>query len=82
MSEIAVAPSAERIEKDIVKWQDLERDIPCPTQFPNQGNWGSTTLGKVAFDEVSKNCNNCLEVSYLGDLVKAAEAELLQIPKW
>ena len=72
LSEIAVAPSAERIEKDIVKLVSFgTRHTLSDTISKTRGIGAARRWVKSTFDEVSKNCNNCLEVSYLGDLVKA-----------
>ncbi|MHB1106867.1 MAG: M28 family peptidase, partial [Lutibacter sp.] len=72
LSEIAVAPSAERIEKDIIKLVSFgTRHTLSDTISKTRGIGAARRWVKSSFDEVSKNCNNCLEVSYLGDLVKA-----------
>ena len=72
LTEIAVAPSADRLEKDIVKLANFgTRHTLSDTISKSRGIGAARRWVKVAFEEVSKNCNNCLEVSYLGDLVKA-----------
>lgn len=72
LTEIAVAPSAERIESDIRTLVNFgTRHTLSDTVSATRGIGAARRWVKSSFDEVSKNCNNCLEVSYLGDLVKA-----------
>ncbi|MDO9276925.1 MAG: M28 family peptidase, partial [Lutibacter sp.] len=72
LTEIATAPSAERIEKDIIKLAGFgTRHTLSDTISKTRGIGAARRWVKSSFDEVSKNCNNCLEVSYLGDMVKA-----------
>ena len=72
LTEISTAPSAERIEKDIVKLVGFgTRHTLSDTISKTRGIGAARRWMKSNFDEVSKNCNNCLEVSYLSDLVKA-----------
>lgn len=72
LTEISTAPSAKRIEKDIVKLVDFgTRHTLSDTVSATRGIGAARRWVKSSFDEISKNCNNCLEVSYLGDLVKA-----------
>ena len=72
LTEISTASSAKRIEKDIVKLVDFgTRHTLSDTVSATRGIGAARRWVKSSFDEVSKNCNNCLEVSYLGDLVKA-----------
>ncbi|MGV8947521.1 MAG: M28 family peptidase [Lutibacter sp.] len=72
LTEISTAPSAERIEKDIVKLVSFgTRHTLSDTISKTRGIGAARRWMKSSFDEVSKNCNNCLEVSYLSDLVKA-----------
>jgi Zn-dependent M28 family amino/carboxypeptidase len=72
LTEIAVAPSAENIKKDIQKLVSFgTRHTLSDTISTTRGIGAARRWIKSAFEEVSKNCNNCLEVSYLGDLVEA-----------
>jgi Zn-dependent M28 family amino/carboxypeptidase len=72
LTEISVAPSAERIEKDIIKLADFgTRHTLSDTISKTRGIGAARRWVKSSFEEVSKDCNNCLEVSYLGDLIKA-----------
>lgn len=71
-TEISTAPSAERIENDIIKLVGFgTRHTLSDTISATRGIGAARRWVKSSFEEVSKNCNNCLEVSYLGDLVKA-----------
>lgn len=72
LTKIATATSAENIENDIQKLVDFgTRHTLSDTVSNKRGIGAARRWIKSAFDEVSKECNNCLEVSYLGDLVKA-----------
>ena len=58
LTEIAVAPSAERIEKDIVKLAGFgTRHTLSDTISKTRGIGAARRWVKGAFDEVSKNCN-------------------------
>jgi Zn-dependent M28 family amino/carboxypeptidase len=72
LTEISTAPSAERIENDIIKLVGFgTRHTLSDTISATRGIGAARRWVKSSFEEVSKNCNNCLEVSYLEDLVKA-----------
>ena len=72
LTEISTAPSAERIENDIIKLVGFgTRHTLSDTISSTRGIGAARRWVKSSFEEVSKNCNNCLEVSYLSDLVKA-----------
>lgn len=72
LTEISTAPSAERIENDIIKLVGFgTRHTLSDTISATRGIGAARRWVKSSFEEVSKNCNNCLEVSYLGDLIKA-----------
>lgn len=72
LTEISTAPSGQRIENDIIKLVGFgTRHTLSDTISATRGIGAARRWVKSSFDEVSKNCNNCLEVSYLGDLVKA-----------
>lgn len=72
LTEISTAPSGQRIENDIIKLVGFgTRHTLSDTISATRGIGAARRWVKSSFEEVSKNCNNCLEVSYLGDLVKA-----------
>ncbi len=72
LTEISTAPSAERIENDIIKLVGFgTRHTLSDTISTTRGIGAARRWVKSSFEEVSENCNNCLEVSYLGDLIKA-----------
>ncbi|MFA5299229.1 MAG: M28 family metallopeptidase [Lutibacter sp.] len=76
--EISTAPSAERIEKDVVKLVGFgTRHTLSDTISKTRGIGAARRWVKSSFDNVSKNCNNCIEVSYLGDLVKADGSRII-----
>ena len=72
LTEIATATSANRIEKDIITLVNFgTRHTLSDTISKTNGIGAARRWVKSAFEEVSKNCNNCLDVSYVGDLVVA-----------
>jgi len=72
LTEISTATSVERIEKDIKTLVNFgTRHTLSDTVSTTKGIGAARRWVKSTFDQVSKNCNNCLDVSYLGDLVKA-----------
>ncbi|SNR33491.1 M28 family metallopeptidase [Lutibacter flavus] len=72
LTEISTATSAQRIENDIKKLVSFgTRHTLSDTVSNNRGIGAARRWIKSAFEEVSTACNNCLEVSYLGDIVKA-----------
>jgi len=78
LTEISTATSANRIESDIKKLVDFgTRHTLSDTVSTTQGIGAARRWIKTAFEEVSKDCNNCLEVSFLGDLVKADGRRIL-----
>ena len=78
LTEIATAPSAERIENDIIKLVGFgTRHTLSDTISATRGIGAARRWVKSSFEEVSKNCDNCLEVSYLGDLVKADGSRII-----
>ncbi len=71
LTEIAIAPSAERLEKDITTLANFgTRHTLSDTVSKTRGIGAARRWIKKEFETVSKECNSCLEVSYLGDLVK------------
>ena len=72
LTAISTAPSAKNIENDIQTLVDFgTRHTLSDTVSATRGIGAARRWIKSTFDEVSKECNNCLEVSYLGDLVVA-----------
>ena len=72
LTEIATAPSAERIESDIKTLVDFgTRHSLSDTVSSTRGIGAARRWIKSAFESISENCNNCLEVKYLGELIKA-----------
>ena len=72
LTEISTATSPENMEKDIQKLVDFgTRHTLSDTVSNTRGIGAARRWIKSEFEAISKECNNCLEVSYLGDLVKA-----------
>ena len=82
LTEISTATSANRIEKDIKTLVNFgTRHTLSDTISKTKGIGAARRWVKSAFEEVSKNCNNCLEVSYLGDIVVADGRRILKDTK-
>ncbi|WP_372744886.1 M28 family metallopeptidase [Lutibacter sp.] len=82
LTEISTATSANRIEKDIRTLVNFgTRHTLSDTVSKTNGIGAARRWVKKAFDEVSKDCNNCLEVSYLGDLVVADGRRIIKDTK-
>lgn len=72
LQDISIAPSAHRLEKNIQTLVNFgTRHTLSDTVSETRGIGAARRWIKTTFDEVSNNCNNCLEVSFLGDIVKA-----------
>lgn len=79
LTEISTATSADRIEKDIKTLVNFgTRHTLSDTISKTRGIGAARRWVKTAFEEVSKKCDNCLEVSYLGDLVAADGRRILK----
>ena len=79
LTEISTATSADRIEKDIKTLVNFgTRHTLSDTISKTRGIGAARRWVKTAFEEVSRKCDNCLEVSYLGDLVVADERRILK----
>ena len=79
LSEIAVAPSAENIEKDIRKLVNFgTRHTLSDTISKTRGIGAARRWIKSEFDAISKDCNNCLEVSYQRNLVPKNERRIIK----
>ena len=71
LNEISTATSAERIEKDIIKLVEFgTRHTMSDTVSSTRGIGAARRWIKSSFDEISKDCNGCLDVKYISDLVK------------
>ena len=71
LTEIATAPSAERLEKDITKLANFgTRHTLSDTVSDTRGIGAARRWIKKEFESISNDCNSCLEVQYLGDIVK------------
>ncbi|MBL4939968.1 MAG: M28 family peptidase, partial [Lutibacter sp.] len=82
LSEIAIAPSAERIENDITELVNFgTRHTLSDTVSTTRGIGAARRWIKSTFEKISKECKNCLEVSYLSDLVKADGRRIIKDTK-
>lgn len=71
LTEIATAPSAERIEKDIRKLVGFgTRHTLSDTLSKTRGIGAARRWIKSEFEAISNNCNNCLTVNFQRNLVK------------
>ena len=71
LNEISTATSAERIENDLKTLVNFgTRHTMSDTISSKRGIGAARRWIKGSFDKVSKDCNGCLEVKYIGDLVK------------
>ena len=70
LQDIAIAPSAEHIKKDISKLVSYgTRHTLSDTISTTRGIGAARRWIKSEFDNISKTCNNCLEVSYQRNFV-------------
>lgn len=68
---IAEAPSANRIEKDIIKLVSFgTRHTLSDTVSNTRGIGAARRWIKSEFDKISSDCNNCLDVQFQRNLVK------------
>ncbi|NMM49473.1 M28 family peptidase [Marinigracilibium pacificum] len=68
--------SSERIESDIKKMADFgTRHTMSDTTSDTRGIGAARRWIKSTFDQISKDCDNCLEVKYQRNLVKKGESE-------
>jgi len=82
LNEIATATSADRIEKDIQKLVSFgTRHTLSDTISETNGIGAARRWIKAEFENVSQSCNNCLEVSYLGDVIKADGRRIIKDTK-
>ena len=69
LQEIATAPSAERIQKDIEKLVSFgTRHTLSDTVSATRGIGAARRWIKYEFDQISSGCGNCLEVFYQGTI--------------
>ncbi|MDY7393822.1 M28 family peptidase [Aureibaculum sp. 2210JD6-5] len=79
LTEIATAPSAERIEKDIRTLVNFgTRHTLSDTVSKTRGIGAARRWIKSEFDNISKDCNNCLEVSYQRNLVPKNDRRIVK----
>lgn len=72
LTHISTATSAENIKSDIESLVSFGTRHTLSDTISNKRGIGAARRWiKSAFDQVSEECNNCLEVRYLGDVVKA-----------
>ncbi len=81
--DIIDAVSAERIEKDIKTLAGFgTRHTLSDTVSNTRGIGAARRWIKSEFDQISKNCNNCLEVFYQKDLVKKGTNQRIVNDVW
>ena len=79
LSEIAVAPSAKNIEKDIRKLVNFgTRHTLSDTISKTRGIGAARRWIKSEFESISNNCNNCLEVSFQRNLVPKNDRRIIK----
>lgn len=79
LSEIAEAPSATRIEKDIRKLVSFgTRHTLSDTLSSTQGIGAARRWIKSEFEKISKDCNNCLDVQFQKNLVPADNRRIIK----
>ena len=78
LTEIATAPSAERIEKDIRKLVSFgTRHTLSDTLSQTRGIGAARRWIKSEFETISNNCNNCLQVSFQRNLVPKNDKRII-----
>lgn len=83
LQEIAIAPSAERIEKDIRILVGFgTRHTLSDTLSNTRGIGAARRWIKAEFDKISKECGGCLEVVYQRKLIKAGENPRIPVDTW
>ena len=79
LTEIATAPSAGRIEKDIRKLVSFgTRHTLSDTISQTRGIGAARRWIKSEFETISTNCNNCLEVSFQRNLVPKNDRRIIK----
>ena len=83
ISEIAGAPSPERLEADIRRLAGFgTRNTFSDTLSDTRGIGAARRWIKAEFDRISAECGGCLEVYYQKNLVKAAENNRIPQDTW
>ena len=81
--EIALAPSAERLEADIRRLAGFgTRHTLSDTVSDTRGIGAARRWIKSEFEQISADCGGCLEVSYNKGLVKAGESRRIPTDTW
>ncbi len=79
LTEIATAPSAKNIENDIRTLVNFgTRHTLSDTISSTRGIGAARRWIKAEFDAISKNCHNCLEVSYQRNLVPKNDRRIIK----
>jgi len=79
LSDVATAPSAKNIKKDITKLVDFgTRHTLSDTISNTRGIGAARRWIKSEFENISKNCNDCLEVRYQKGLVKKNDRRIFK----
>jgi len=79
LSDIATAPSAKNIKKDITKLVGFgTRHTLSDTISSTRGIGAARRWIKSEFETISKNCNDCLEVRYQKGLVKKNDRRIFK----
>ncbi len=79
LSEIAIAPSPENIEKDVRKLVSFgTRHTLSDTLSKTRGIGAARRWIKSEFSSISKACNNCLEVKYQRNLVPKNDRRIVK----
>lgn len=79
LTEIATAPSAERIEKDIRTLVNFgTRHTLSDTLSQTRGIGAARRWIKSEFETISSNCNNCLEVNFQRNLVPKNDRRIIK----
>lgn len=82
LTEIATAPSAENIQNDIQTLVNFgTRHTLSDTVSNTRGIGAARRWIKSAFENISEECNNCLEVNYLGEVVPADNRRIIKDTK-
>jgi len=83
LHDIIAAVSADRIEKDITKLVSFgTRHTLSDTLSDTRGIGAARRWIKSEFDHISKDCSNCLEVSFHRGLVKEGESRRIPTDTW
>jgi hypothetical protein len=82
LTEIATAPSAKNIKEDVTTLVNFgTRHTLSDTVSSTRGIGAARRWVYKTFETVSKSCNNCLEVRYLGNIVKADGRRIIKDTK-